>query len=512
MTGPTLIQRRNSRGGSLDEIHLDNFPTEATNLDREPSSLFIASPTTETEPLANEEVDTRAPAYLTGLDSLFLGVESTSFKMPIAALFMFEHVQESKDMEDSILGFARHVGMRMLKKVDRGKNYPPLFRPQFADCQFDIRDHFIVHEEAVTEETMGEELGVIFAQDFDWTKPLWQVHFYKSVKFEGKQTSAIFHKVHHCLVDGQGYVASLLSYFSESKPKLIPRGTYKPLRGTWLYFVDLLKLLTSYLQFFVHAIHIFFFSPWIRKAPWPKRKLALKKRFLKQQLGWSSTAIPVEQVQLVKRRLNTSFNDVLISCVSGAMTSWIVRHQGPEAVGINHLIVIPAGMRHPSDMSFSNHSSAFVLAAPTTSDDLERLRNVSKRMQSQKKTPEPWMYYWVMRSVRFPWLAPRWFPELVFPFCAQRFAAGLTSPPGPSLPISFSLKDKTAIATELIGFIPHYPGALGIGIGSYNGKIRIGVTLDVIPDEAMYENGSARRLADEIVEKFNRLALLAANQ
>jgi len=213
----------------------------------------------------------------------------------------------------------------------------------------------------------------------------------------------------------------------------------------------------------------------------------------KRVVAWSEP-LPDEQVKKLKNSLSVTYNDVLVSCLAGALRQYYVR----KAVEPNDVhVAIPVSVRQTaSEGVLDNHFSLVLLKLPVSEDNLKtRVETVKTRMDILKNSADPIGSYYLFNFLGlFPAAICKWCMN----FLSDRSTAVLTNVPGPTQHL-FAANKKVH---EVMFWVPsNHNIGVGLSILSYAGSIRIGVSTDVNLCDRPQD------IVDAFGEEFNRLFL-----
>jgi hypothetical protein len=199
---------------------------------------------------------------------------------------------------------------------------------------------------------------------------------------------------------------------------------------------------------------------------------------IRKVAAWSE-AIPLERVKAVGRALGGTVNDVLLTAVTGALRRYLHQHDAPlEDV---HALV-PVNLRPldaPIPRELGNRFGVVFLRLPVHLEEpRRRLREVSKRMEALKRSPEA-----VVTSGALELLGrtPAALERIAVDVMGSKASLVATNVPGPRQPVSLA-------GTRLDGLTFWVPQAghvgLGVSLFSYAGQVTVGVASDAsrVPD------------------------------
>ncbi|TSC33608.1 WS/DGAT domain-containing protein [Corallococcus sp. Z5C101001] len=193
---------------------------------------------------------------------------------------------------------------------------------------------------------------------------------------------------------------------------------------------------------------------------------------LRKVAAWSEP-LPLERVKAVGRNLGGTVNDVLLTAVTGALRRYLSSLEAPlEDV---HALV-PVNLRPldaPVPRELGNRFGVVFLRLPIHLEDpRRRLREVAKRMEALKRSPEA-----VVTSSALELLGrtPAAVERVAVDVMGSKASLVATNVPGPRQPVSLA-------GTRLEGLTFWVPQAghvgLGISLFSYAGQVTVGVASD----------------------------------
>lgn len=382
-------------------------------------------------------------------------------------------------------------------EADGGRRYPRFRRritwvmgdPYWEDDpDFDVARHIIPAREPglTTTEQLQRYVGAEASRPLPDDRPRWQ--FQVVEEFEGGGSACLM-RIHHSMGDGVSLMAVIFSFMEAladsdngSGPDAIRPASGAPGR-------DLLKL-----------IRIPFAAPkvLIQRLLWPRDRHALHgpKVSGKKQVAWTEP-FDMEVLKDVKNRLGATVNDVLMACVSGALSRYLQRHAG-EVVRKIH-VSMPVNIRPPNEpLSMGNRFAAVPLVLPAGIAGVrERVAAVKQRMDALKRSVEPIVVYGLQSALLM--VLPQAASKVLIDFLANKCTAVVTNVPGPQRGLALAGRR----VRSMMFWVPQRADiAVGISILSFAGKVQVGVIADarLVPD--------AGDLARAFEEEFQALRAL----
>jgi len=336
----------------------------------------------------------------------------------------------------------------------------------------------------------------VMAQRLDRARPLWEMWVVEGL--EGDRF-ALLSKVHHCMIDGVSGV-DLMNVLMSPSPDaeiyeaspFVPRSAPSPVellrdeiwRRARLPFEavrDVSKLLNEAqnsrreLQIRARAVRETLGGVLQRATPTPLNdRVSPHRRF-----DW--LVLPIEEVKAVRRALDGSLNDVVLTTVAGAVRRFLEQRRFPIE-GLDFRVMAPVSVRAQAERGrLGNRVSAWIVPLPLAEPDpAVRLRTIAARTEQLKQARQA-----VAAQVLTQ--AADWTPATLLALGARNvtrqlpFHMVVTNVPGPQVPL-YLLGSRML---EIFPVVPLIDGlGLCIALFSYDGKLCWGFNADwdVVPD------------------------------
>ena len=219
-----------------------------------------------------------------------------------------------------------------------------------------------------------------------------------------------------------------------------------------------------------------------------------------KRVAWGEP-LPLDQVKAVGKVLGGSINDVLLSCVAGAIGDYL-RSKGDDPTGLHIRAMIPVNLRPMAEAyKLGNRFGLVPLVLPIgVANPIERLIQVRAGMAELKGSYQPLL---TMGLLALSGLVVKTVQSAITDLFAKKATAVMTNVPGPKEPLLFCGRS----VKQVMFWVPQ-SGDIGMGVSilSYAGGVQFGLITDakMCPDpEAIIE-----RFAPEF-EKLLWLALMA---
>ena len=226
-------------------------------------------------------------------------------------------------------------------------------------------------------------------------------------------------------------------------------------------------------------------------------------------VAWSEP-MPLDIVKAAGRVLDGSVNDVLLSCVAGALRGYLIDN-GDDPDGVEIRAMIPVNLRHPEPSAadgsaasqrasnaraLGNRFGLVALSLPLgIANPIARLVEVRARMDALKGSYQAPVTLGVLGLVG---MAPKIVQTQVLNLLAKKATAVMTNVPGPQLPLYMA----GARLDQMMFWVPQ-SGDIGVGVSilSYNGGVQLGLVSDaaLVPDPAS--------IVERFEPEFERLLL-----
>jgi WS/DGAT/MGAT family acyltransferase len=394
------------------------------------------------------------------------------------------------------------------------------------DADFDIAHH-VVREKlrarrgSTAQEALQSRVGELAMEPLDRAHPLWRIHLVED--HEGG--SAMIVRIHHCIADGIALISVTMSLVDGGAPpperrrKSTPAGPEdwiaqtlikpmadigaKALAAMGERAVKSLEMLRDPQQglagsFDVAKIGLQLVNDAAALLLMPDdSKTRLKgKPGRHKRVAWCP-AVPLEEVKAIGRALNCSINDVLLSCVAGAIGAYL-RDLGDDVDGQEIRAMIPVNLR-PLDQAWKlgNRFGLVPLVLPIGMENpIERVYEVRRRMNALKGSTQPVLAF---LTLALSGLLIKPAQDAITGMFGRKTTAVMTNVPGPREKLKF----LGSTLEQCMFWVPQ-SGDIGLGVSilSYGGGVQFGVITDttLCPEP--------QKIIDEFEPEFGRLSLV----
>jgi len=351
----------------------------------------------------------------------------------------------------------------------------------------------------------------IMAQHLDRERPLWEIWVVEGL--EGGHF-ALISKIHHCMIDGTSGVdiSQILQsptpdHEINEPPVFIPR---RPPSVGELWRDSI----THRLGTPIRAIRGF--DHFRRETEnlldeLTVRGRALRDTLIAQNLPASETPIngkisphrafdwwivPLADVKAVRRALDCTVNDVVLTVVTGAIREYMIRRL-VDPDGLDFRVQAPISVRQEEEQGRSgNRVSAWLLRLPLEAGDVrEQLAKIRETTQHLKETQQALGVDMTMSLME---MMPTGLLSLGAQAASGSMNSIVTNVPGPQFPLYL-------LGAEMRALFPQAPLLQNVGLSialiSYNGRVCWGFNADpqLIPDLDVFVQ-FVRRSFEEMAE------------
>ncbi len=449
-------------------------------------------------------------------DAVCERVEERLLKYPRFSQRVVEDATGATWVEDRDFDVRRQVVLETLPKPRRGSK---------------------AEKASLAQSALQDRVALLATEPLDRKRPLWQMHLVED--YQGG--SALIVRIHHCIADGIALISVTQSLVdggdapppSRRKVKSAPAGGAEGLErvGDWLEG----SLLAPLTQFAVKALgaagegaaksmQMLSMLPDPQKAldsgldgaadmarlafkvasdsaalllmpdDSPTRLKGVPGRT--KRVAWCPP-VPLTDVKAVGKALNCSVNDVLLSCVAGAIAHYLT-DKGDAVQGKAIRAMVPVNLR-PIDEAYklgNQFGLAPVVLPIGVANPIERVYEVRRRMGELKGSMQPLMAFGML-AVAGLLIKPA--QDALLNLFSKKTTAVMTNVPGPKDKLKFC----GSSLEETLFWVPQ-SGTVGLGVSilSYGGGVQFGVITDatLCPDP--------QAIVDQFAPEFARLTAI----
>ena len=214
-----------------------------------------------------------------------------------------------------------------------------------------------------------------------------------------------------------------------------------------------------------------------------------------KRVAWGDP-LPLPEVKAIGKALGSSVNDVLLSCVAGALRDYLVA-RGDAVEGVVVRALVPVNLR-PMESAYrlGNQFGLVFLDLPIGIENpVARLYAVRANMNALKGSYQPVLALGLLAAMGS---GPKLLQETLLTILARNATAVMTNVPGPQRPLYMA----GARIDSLMFWVPQ-SGDIGMGVSilSYDDRVQFGVVTDrgLCPDP--------ERLIERFPAQFEQLLL-----
>ena len=220
----------------------------------------------------------------------------------------------------------------------------------------------------------------------------------------------------------------------------------------------------------------------------------------KKVVAWSKN-VDLSLVKQVKNVAGTTVNDVMVSCLAGALHDYLKQEQNCDVEKIEDMWAsVPVDIRASSkSVKLKNKFALVFLRLPIVAKNaVDRLFATKQRMDVIKTSAEPWV---TAATVQMLLMLPDWFSKPLIDFFSRKMSCVISNVPGPQQALYLG-------GQKIVHGIFWVPQRANIGVGlsifSYGGGIRVGVFSDecVIPNPRKVVKGFEKNFW-QLVKELN---------
>ena len=400
-----------------------------------------------------------------------------------------------------------------------------------TDPDFAIANHLVVEKlpktsRAAQQQALQNRIAELCMLPLDRNYPLWQFHLVENYK----GGTALVVRIHHCIADGIALISVTQSLVDGGAPppQRAQRAARPETTEDWIVQA-LLKPLTQFavkamgkagdgavkslglmmdpkegmekgMSGSVDAARMAYqvINDLAALALMPDDSVTSLKGQpgLQKRVAWCAP-LPLAEVKAVGRALNCSVNDVLLSCVAGAIGQYL-RAAGEPVQGKDIRAMVPVNLR-PLDQAYKlgNQFGLAPLVLPIGLDNpIERVYEVRRRMGGLKGSMQPLLTFGLL-AVAGLLIKPA--QDAMLSLFSKKTTAVMTNVPGPAAKLTIC----GSTIEESLFWVPQ-SGSVGLGVSilSYGGGVQFGVVSDstLCPEP--------QRIIDYFEPEFAKLSVL----
>jgi len=459
---------------------------------------------------------------LSGLDAAFLYLESSGTPMHVGSLMLLEVPARQQ------AGFLDKLSAHLRERLPRAPVLRKLLHaaplglghPMWSELpDIDLRQHLRRRRLAADggRARLDALVAKLHAEPLSRERPLWQFVLIENVE---PGVLALYSKVHHSLLDGQGGVAlarALLDLAPAKPARAAKAATTRASAPARTRSRDLARTASAAtVRQFANLLRALPETVKAAAAPGGSLLSALRAGLLRApasvfnrkvgpQRSYASLSLPLDEVKQVARGFGASLNDVVLAICAGALRELLLRDDRLPRLPL--VAAMPVSLRAAGDQQVDNQVSMVQCTLATDiADPVERLRAIQASTAQIKQ-----------RVSAFKGLIPTDYPGLAAPIwasglsrlwgsgkLAERLPAlanvAISNVPGP--PVTLFLAGAPLRHYHPVSIVTHGL-AFNITVQSYAGHLEFGLTAckDVVARPAVVA-GAMRAALTELLERL----------
>ncbi|GAB6021221.1 hypothetical protein CHUAL_003838 [Chamberlinius hualienensis] len=285
---------------------------------------------------------------------------------------------------------------RIIKAKD--ENNEPLL-PKFTQCMvqhydywfwkpktnFDINENIYQKEPIQSEKELKKKVNEMINQAIPFSKPLWEIVVMPYLVPGSEPRTACLFRIHHSICDGITYlrIVMLLTENDNGLKMIMENTISKRQAKVKANFKQKLTKIVQNIYRFTLAPMFLLRALTIRD----KHFFCGSKPTNVLVCDWT-TNIKLQTIKDIKNSTSTTVNDVITSCVAGALRRSFLRINTVPPKSVN--VIIPVSLQSQNDkLANSNKMSFMVPRLPTGDMDcITRLKKTKIMMDETKASPE----------------------------------------------------------------------------------------------------------------------------
>jgi WS/DGAT/MGAT family acyltransferase len=433
------------------------------------------------------------------VDTAWLRMDSASNLMLIMGVWTLRPAVRYEDLcrrlEERLLPYDRF----RQRAVEEGS------ATSWVEHDVDIREHVVREKlprhKGGAQAALQKRIGELAMQPLDRARPLWQMHLVE----DHDGGSALIIRIHHCIADGIALIAVTMSLVDGGAPPPKRAREARAASGdaeAWLaghlvkplaalavkalgaagdgaarslsLLLDPQKGVHGSMELAHTAYQLVTDAAALLLMPDDSPTRLKGKPGTTKRVAWCPP-LPLDEVRAIGKALNCSINDVLLSCVAGAIGQYL-RAQGDPVDGVEIRAMIPVNLRPLSQAhQLGNQFGLVPLVLPVGIENpIERVYEVRRRMNALKGSTQPLLAFAVLVVAG---LLVKPAQDAIMDLFRTKTTAVMTNVPGPRE----QLKLLGSTLEQVMFWVPQ-SGDIGLGVSilSYAGNVQFGVMADTL--------------------------------
>jgi WS/DGAT/MGAT family acyltransferase len=350
-------------------------------------------------------------------------------------------------------------------------------------------------------EELEELVSNLISTPMDPSKPLWDFHLVED--YQGG--SALIVRIQHCYGDGMAMIQVLLSLTnmapgiptdSTGPAALISRHNGEEARGDIFRQlfepvseavtqaikagrnllgdgVDIVRHPSETLGYARQGLGLLSEAAKFTVMPDDPVTRFRGKLSVAKRVAWAEP-LSLKEVKTIGKALGCSINDVLLSCVTGALRGYLLEKGDTVRDGLEVRAAVPVNLRSlEKAKNLGNFFGLVLLSLPIgVADPVQRVYTVKQRMMELKGSYQAVLTLGLLGTLG---VGPKLIQASAMKALTKKATAVMSNVPGPDKPLYMG----GAKLSELMFWVPQ-SGSVGMGVSifSYNGRVHFGLRTD----------------------------------
>lgn len=431
---------------------------------------------------------TASVQQLSGLDAAFVYLEAAGTPMHVGGLMVLQRPRVGK------AGFMPRLRAHLLQRLPKAKALRRVLQaapyaldhPHWVEAtDFDLDQHLSAHRLPApgTQAQLQALVARLHAKPLDRSRPLWALHVIEGL---ADGNVAVFSRLHHALLDGQGAVALARALLDIAPGVPIPMPDAAPARPH--------QAAASKASAFARVSSALLGLPQTLRDAWsaaPQTIERLRDSVMlaprtpfNVQVGpgrrLAVGSLPLRDLRRIAKGFGVSLNDVVMALCGAALREYLLRHKALPRTSL--VAAMPISLRASGDGEANNQVSMAQCALRSEiADPVARLHAIAESTRRIKQQVG------LLRDfipTDFPGLAaPLWASGLSRVWASGHLAeklpalANLVISNVPGAPVPLYLAGARVLANYPVSIVTHGL-ALNITVQTYAGQLDIGIVCD----------------------------------
>ena len=439
---------------------------------------------------------------MTKVDTAWLRMDSPQNLMMIVGVWVLKpsitHAALCERVQERLLKY-RRFGQRVVEDA-AGATW-------VNDKRFDILNHVVTEKLSprkgqTQQDALQDRCAALTTTALDPKRPLWQFHLIENYTLpDGSKGSAMIVRIHHCIADGIALISvttslvdgglppperkkhdapagpedwiaqTLLKPFTELTVKALGKAGDGAAKSMQM-LADPQKSLAEGMDMAKLGMKLVGDLAALALMPDDSKTRLKGKPGTTKKVAWCQP-IPLAEVKAVGKALNCSINDVLLSCVAGAIGEYL-KSKGDDPTGQEIRAMVPVNLR-PLDQAYKlgNRFGLAPLVLPIGVDNpIERVYEVRRRMTHMKGSYQPLLAFSLL-AVAGLLIKPA--QDAMLNLFGKKTTAVMTNVPGPKEKLKFC---GSSIEENMFWVPQSGDVGMGVSILSYGGGVQFGLITD----------------------------------